>query len=87
MNRAEARAAQIDSAVIELAEAVALRSRVGETFDGRVIDLDDRGARVQLCDGAVVTRVDADGLELGEDVELKLVAASPDRCQTQFVRA
>lgn len=87
MNRAETRAAQIDSAVIELAEAVALRSRVGETFDGRVIDLDDRGARVQLCDEAVVTRVDADGLELGEDVDLKLVAANPERRQTQFVRA
>ena len=34
MNRADAKAAQVDSAVLELAEAVVLAGRVGEQFDG-----------------------------------------------------
>lgn len=84
MNRAESRAAQVDSAVVELAEAVVLETRVGERFTGQVIDLDDRGARVQLCAEPVVTRVDGEGLTLGEGVELKLVEASPARRTTRF---
>ena len=62
MNRAEARAAQVDGAVVELAEAVVLECRVGEVFEGRVVDIDDRGAKVQLCSEPVVTRVAGDGL-------------------------
>lgn len=84
MNRAEARAAQIDSAVIELAEAVALSARVGEVFAGRVTDLDERGARVQLCDEPVVTRVQLDGLKLGQAVTLRLTEANPERRETRF---
>ena len=84
MNRAEARAAQIDSAVIELAESVALADRVGQFFEGRVTDIDDRGARIQLCEEAVITRVPANGLEIGEPVDLKLAEAMPKRRLTRF---
>ncbi|MEO7563760.1 MAG: RNB domain-containing ribonuclease [Sphingomicrobium sp.] len=87
MNRAEARASQIDSAVIELAEAVVLQPRVGETFQGRVTDLDERGARIQLCSDAVVTRVKTDGLELGAAVSLKLVEDDIKRRLTRFILA
>ena len=48
MNRADARASQVDAAVLELAEAVVLSGQVGETFDGTVTDIDQRGARIQL---------------------------------------
>ena len=34
MNRAESKANQVDAAVLELAEAVELQGRVGETFGG-----------------------------------------------------
>ena len=45
MNRAEAKAGQVDSAVLELAESVVLGGRVGERFVGTVTDLDKkRGA-------------------------------------------
>jgi exoribonuclease R len=84
MNRAESRAAQVDSAVVELAEAVALRCRVGDLFEGRVVDIDDRGAKVQLCSDAVVTRMPVDSLELGEQVEMRLVEADPDRRLARF---
>jgi len=84
MNRAEARAAQIDSAVIELAEAVVLEPRVGDNFAGRVTDIDERGARIQLCSDAVVTRVRVDGLEVGAPVQVKLVEDDPTRRLTRF---
>ena len=71
MNRAEAKAAQVDSAVLELAEAVSLADRVGETFAGSVTDIDRRGARIQLGNPAVITRVPANGLEIGASVRLR----------------
>jgi exoribonuclease R len=84
MNRADARAGQVDSAVLELAEAVVLMGCVGETFQGAVTDIDQRGARIQLCEPAVVTRVPADGLEVGETVQLRLDEADPARRLTRF---
>ena len=87
MNRAEARAGQVDAAVVELAEAVALECRIGERFEGRVIDIDDRGPKVQLCAEAVVTRIAADGLALGQQVELELVEDDPARRLVRFALA
>jgi exoribonuclease R len=87
MDAADAKAAQVDSAVIELAEATAMEGRVGEAFDGRVIAVDDRGAKIQLCKDAVVTRIAADGLSPGEQVELTLTEASPERRLSRFALA
>ena len=87
MNRADARAAQVDSAVLELAEAVVLAGRVGELFEGTVTDVDERGARIQLCEPAVITRVKTDGLEVGAAVRLRLEEADPSRRLTRFVLA
>jgi exoribonuclease R len=85
MNRAEAKAGQVDSAVLELAEAVVLNGRVGERFAGTVTDVDKkRGARIQLADPAVITRVPADGLEIGAVVGLHLDEADPSRRLTRF---
>lgn len=84
MNRAEARAAEVDSAVLELAEAVVLEGRVGETFEGTVTDIDQRGARIQLADPAVVTRVPANGLSIGSAVRLRLEEADPVRRLSRF---
>jgi exoribonuclease R len=84
MNKADARAAQVDSAVLELAEAVVLSGCVGETFDGTVTDIDDRGARVQICDPAVLTRVPVNGLAIGEDIKVRLEEVDPLRRLTRF---
>ena len=59
MARADARSGQIERAVIDLAEAVMLESRIGETFEAVVTDLDERGARIQLRALPVVARVAA----------------------------
>jgi exoribonuclease R len=85
MNQAEAKAGQVDSAVLELAESVVLSGRVGERFAGTVTDIDKkRGARIQLADPAVITRVPADGLEIGAVVTLRLDEADPSRRLTRF---
>lgn len=84
MNKADARAGQVDAAVLELAEAVVLSGSVGETFDGTVTDIDDRGARVQICEPAVLTRVPVNGLEIGEAIKVRLDEVDPSRRLTRF---
>ena len=85
MNRAESKAGQVDSAVLELAEAVVLTGRVGEAFDGTVTDIDrKRGARIQICDPAIITRVPPEGLQIGAAVRLRLDEADSARRLTRF---
>jgi exoribonuclease R len=84
MNRADAKAGQVDSAVLELAEAVVLTGRVSEIFAGTVTDIDERGARIQLADPAVITRVPANGLEVGSPVRLRLDESDPARRLSRF---
>ena len=54
MAKADDHGGQIDRAVIDLAEAVMLQGREGEMFDAVVTDIDERGARIQLSDPAVI---------------------------------
>jgi exoribonuclease R len=84
MNRGDAKAGQVDSAVLELAEAVVLAGRVGEIFAGTVTDIDQRGARIQLRDPAVITRVPVNGLEIGSPIRLRLDESDPARRLTRF---
>ena len=84
MNRADAKAGQVDSAVLELAEAVVLADRVGETFAGTVTDIDQRGARIQLADPAVLTRIPPNGAAVGDPVRLRLDEVDPARRLSRF---
>jgi exoribonuclease R len=85
MNRAESKAGQVDAAVLELAEAVELQGRAGETFNGWVTDYDrKRGARIQICDPAIVTRVPANDVQIGEPIRLRLDFADPAQRLTRF---
>jgi exoribonuclease R len=69
---------RVDRAAIDLAEAILLQERVGETFDAVVTDEDDRGARIQICDPAVVTRAVAHRVDPGDDIRVKLTAVDVD---------
>ncbi|WP_027166410.1 RNB domain-containing ribonuclease [Mesorhizobium sp. WSM3224] len=84
MGRADARASQINHAAIDLAEAVMLKGREGETFKAVVTDFVDHGVRVQLADMPVVASVKASGLRQGDGLSLKLVAADPDQRSIVF---
>ncbi len=78
MARADALGSRIERAAIDLAEAVILSGREGESFRAVATEADRRGVRIQLCDLPVAARVAADGVRAGERIEVTLVAANPD---------
>jgi len=84
MGRSDAMGGQIDRAVIDLAEAVMLDGREGETFAAVVTDVDMRGARMQLADLPVVTRIDAPGAAPGTALQVRLVDADPSNRSVRF---
>ena len=86
MGKADARANQIDRAVIDLAEAAMLSGREGESFAAIVTDVDEVGARMQLCDVPVVARVTAHSVTPGEKLTVRLVSADPVKRQIAFAR-
>lgn len=72
MARADARAGQIERAVVDLAETILLSHREGELFSAVVIDTDERGSRIQLRDVPVVARIIAKGLVPGSALDVRL---------------
>lgn len=84
MARAESLGGRIEHAVIDLAEAVMLKDRVGERFDAVVTDTDQRGARIQLCRAPVVAQLPVDGLVPGDEIVTRLVAADPVARRIEF---
>jgi len=87
MDRADARGNQIERAAIDLAETVVLHGREGKMFDAVVTDVDERGARIQLCKIPVVARVVANGVGTGDQIEVRLISADIDRRELRFERA
>ena len=86
MARAEDKSGQIDRAVLDLAEAVMLEGREGTRFNAVVTDIDERGARIQLCDPAVISRVDGNGLSPGDDIVVELASVDVANRQVKFER-
>ena len=86
MARADALGGTIERAVIDLAEAAMLHGREGELFSAIVTDVDDRGVRMQLRDLPVVARVDANGVEPGDALDVKLTTADPGQRTVTFQR-
>jgi len=84
MDRADARSGQIERAAVDLAETVVLHGREGKVFDAVVTDIDERGARIQLCKLPVVARVAANGAETGDQIAVRLVSADIDRRELRF---
>ena len=86
MGHADALGGQIERAVVDLAEAVMLKSSVGKVFPAVVTDVDERGARMQLRDQPVVARVLAHSVRPGDAITVRLVATDPERRLIQFER-
>lgn len=87
MGRADARSGQIERAVIDLAEIVVLQGREGQVFDAVVTEVDERGARIQLCDAPVVARLPTATAAVGERVAARLVQADPGQPVVRFEAA
>ena len=80
MAEADHRAHALDRGVVDLAEALVLRHRVGEVFDGVVTD---RGT-VQLSDPAVRGRLTTKDAPVGAQVRVRLDEADPASRQVRF---
>ncbi len=77
---------------VDLVEAALLRDRVGEVFDGYVVDVGSGSSgTVHLDDPAVVGRIEAPPgagpLPLGHRLRVRLAAADPGRAKVLFVPA
>jgi exoribonuclease R len=86
MAKADGKAAQVDRAVLDLAEAVILEGREGSRFEAVVTDVDERGTRIQLSDPAVVARVDGKGAMPGDTIEVELTSVDVLHRQVRFQR-
>jgi exoribonuclease R len=77
-------------AAIDLTEAVLLQGRVGEEFEGAVVDVDNnhrdghrKGGAVAIVDPPVRARCEGD-LPLGERIRVRLVQADPGKRRVLF---
>jgi exoribonuclease R len=84
MDRAAARAAEVERAVLDLAEAIALNGREGQEFDAVVTETDERGSRIQIAEPAIVARVARNGRQPGDELRVRLVEADPVKRQVRF---
>ncbi len=64
----------------------ALQLLKNQVFDAVITDEDNRGARIQVCDPAVVARVVARSVDPGDDIRVKLVNADPVERRVDFER-
>jgi len=86
MQEANHRDAGVDRAVVDAVECAVLATRVGEQFDGIVIDRNKQGVVVQIQNPAVVAPMDAD-IALGEPVRVTLAAVDPIRRRVELAVA
>ncbi|HEV2637898.1 MAG TPA: RNB domain-containing ribonuclease [Actinocrinis sp.] len=94
MAEGERRAKAVERASIDLAEVVILRDRIGEEFDGVVLDLNDRidwdrngkpdAGVVMLHEPAVIGRIDGHDLPQGAQVRVRLVSAQLETRRVMF---
>jgi exoribonuclease R len=87
MAAADKRAHEVDRAIVDLAEAVLLAARVGETFPAVVVESGPKGGAVQLTDPAVRARCDGADLPLGQVISVRLETADPATRKVLFRRA
>jgi VacB/RNase II family 3'-5' exoribonuclease len=87
MARAEATANRIDRAVIDLAEAVMLSDKIGQTFAAVVVETTERGAKIQLKDLPVIANLASVDMTPGDAVRVRLIKSDPEARITLFESA
>ncbi|MFI8241400.1 RNB domain-containing ribonuclease [Streptomyces sp. NPDC085866] len=84
------RAGTVERECVDIVEAALLKDRVGDVFDGCVVDLSDHEptvGTVQLESPAVIGRIEGEHLPLGERLRVRLVRADPGRAKILFTPA
>lgn len=90
------RAGAVERGCVDIVEAALLKGRVGEVFEGWVVDVEDHKptvGSVQLESPAVVARIESDGdgdgapLPLGERLRVRLTRAELGVAGVRFAPA
>ncbi|MER5510187.1 RNB domain-containing ribonuclease [Streptomyces sp. NPDC002766] len=84
------RAGTVERESVDIVEAALLAGRVGEVFEGCVVDVDDRQptvGTVQLESPAVIGRIEGERLPLGERLHVRLMQADPGTTKVRFALA
>jgi len=87
MAAADHRAHALDRAIVDLAEAMVLQHRVGEVFEGVVVESTAKGGTVQLTDPAVRAKLDVPDPPLAQTVRVRLELADPATRAVRFALA
>jgi exoribonuclease R len=87
MAAADQHAHQVDHAVVDLAETVLMQKRIGEVFEGVVVEVEEDHGEIQLSDPAVRARLDGTNLPLGTSVSVQLIAADVSARKLTFALA
>jgi len=83
MTAARQRDGALERASVDFVETIALRCRIGETFDGVVLSHSRKGAKVQLRDPAVLAPI-RDQPEIGQVVKLHLDGIDSSKRRVEF---
>ncbi|MFJ9346162.1 RNB domain-containing ribonuclease [Streptomyces sp. NPDC101237] len=85
------RAGTVERECVDIVEAALLKDRVGEVFDGCVVEVEEHRptvGRVLLQQPAVIGRIEADApLPLGERLPVRLTRADPGTAKVRFTPA
>ena len=73
-----------ERAMVDFAEAMTLSTRVGATFEAIATDVDDDKVTLQIRHPAIVARLRASGVNLGDEIEVKLVEADVSKRSVTF---
>ena len=85
MAAADVRNGEVERAIVDDVETRVLEHRLGEEFTAVVVDIDARGARIQIADPPIRARLHATPApELGASVRVRLVRADPAGRSLQF---
>src|SRR3546814_4830185 len=81
MQASSQRAGRYENAVLDLAEAAALAPRVGEVFEGAVVEVDRKDRRrgeMMLREPAIMARIEADAKSEEQTSELQSLMRNSD---------
>ncbi len=81
------RAGSAGRCVVDLAEAIVLQPRVGETFEAAVVEAAGKGAEIRIVDPPVRARAEGAGLRAGTRALLTLTEADPVARRIRFAAA
>lgn len=84
MREADRRASAADRGATDLAEALMLQGRVGETFQATVVRADDERVTVMLDDPSVLAACEGTGLREGAQLAVELITADPTTAKVVF---